>query len=161
MLPRSAARACPRAEQGVRWTEYARFLLVGGFVGVMTLASREAVGLVLGADDRVNYSISIFIAYSLGIALSFLINSRFTFRAEAGGAALRFLVFVPVSLFGMGLTWLIALGVREAGAGFGLGGREWATPVFGVAALLSSALTYPLTASLVFGPPGKRDQSDC
>jgi putative flippase GtrA len=139
---------------------YARFLLVGGVVGLITLATREVLGFLLGADDRVNYSISIFIAYSVGIALSFLLNSRFTFGSPVRGRAGRFIIFVPVALFGMALTWLLALGTRELGAALGLVGRAWATPAFGVAALIASALTYPLTSLLVFGSAANRDQSE-
>jgi putative flippase GtrA len=142
----------------VKWTEYARFLLVGGVVGAITLVTREGVGWLLGADDRVNYSISILVAYSVGIALSFLMNSWFTFRSPARGSGTRFLAFVPVALLGMALTWLFALGLRQMGAGWGLGGREWATPAFGIAALLASALTYPLNSLLVFGPGAERSQ---
>ena len=132
--------------------QYARFLATGAAVAVVTIGCRELIGLVLGGDDAVRYSISVILAYAIGIAISFWGNRRFTFQqlaAEQTGT--KFAMFVVVALIGMLSTWLLSLALR-----YGLrlerfiGKPSSASVAFATAALLSSLITYPLNALFVF-----------
>ena len=57
--------------------QYTRFLIVGAFVGVVTIGCRELIGHLLVVDNRQTYSISIVIASAIGIVLSFVLNAVF------------------------------------------------------------------------------------
>jgi putative flippase GtrA len=132
--------------------QYSRFIVVGGLVAVITIACRELIGYLLGVDTPLRYSMSVVAAYGLGIVLSFVLNSQFTFASKCGYGWSRFGRFVAIAIFGMFLTWLLSIAFRyglrlqsvfgDASAGF----------AFATAAFLSSVLTYPLNAVLVFGP---------
>ncbi len=54
--------------------QYTRFLVVGAFVGLVTLGCRELIGHLLVVDNQRTYSVSVTVAYAIGIALSFLKN---------------------------------------------------------------------------------------
>jgi len=131
--------------------QYARFLITGAVVAAITVGCRELIGRFLFADTPFYYSLSVVLAYVVGIILSFLLNQMFTFRRKATeGDWLQFARFVAIALVGMLSTWLISLGLR-----YGLSldryiGTLAAAAAFATAAFLSSAITYPLNALLVF-----------
>lgn len=143
---------------------YVRFIAVGGLVGIATVGARGLIAHSLGADTARHYSVSVVTAYGLGILLSFALNRRFTFQEEsASRAPWRALVpFTVFALAGLGSTWMFALLLRY---GLALGevlGRSTADAAFAVAAILSTAITYPLNARLVFGRrPSVRRAADC
>ena len=132
-------------------TQYVRFLVSGAVVAVVTIACRELIASVLAADTAPYYSLSVVLAYAIGVVLSFQINQRFTFQANTGARDWSgFFVFVGIALAGMASTWALSLTLR-----YGLGlqavlGDTSAAVAFAAAALLSSAITYPLSALLVF-----------
>jgi putative flippase GtrA len=131
--------------------QYARFLVCGAIVAAATLGCRELIDRLLAADNAAYYSLSIVVAYALGILLSFLLNRRFTFQSSnADRDWSKFGVFVAVALVGLVSTWAFSLALR-----YGLPlqesfGQASATVAFATAALLSSAITYPLSALFVF-----------
>lgn len=132
--------------------QYARFMMVGVAVGVFTVACRSAIGWALGADTAFHYSISVVLAYSLGIVLSFGLNGQFTFKKSEGQRSwAQFLLFVLIALVGMLATWLFSLGLRYGLKLDSLAGRYGASLAFATGAVLASAVTYPLNARLVFG----------
>src|ERR1700761_2805462 len=92
--------------------QYTRFLIVGAFVGVVTIGCRELIGHLLVVDNRQTYSISIVIASAIGIVLSFVLNHRFTFATSGERSWSTFVRFVVFALVGMVLTWLFSLAVR-------------------------------------------------
>jgi putative flippase GtrA len=131
--------------------QYARFLFVGGFVGVVTVACRELVGYFLHADTQRTYSLSIVVAYCVGVALSFLLNHRFTFAGQSGERSWpKFGRFVAVALTGMLATWALSLALRYGLQLDALIGPAAKLVAFATATLLSSALTYPLNSWFVF-----------
>jgi putative flippase GtrA len=134
--------------------QYARFMLVGGFVGVVTVACRELLGHVLHADTPQAYSLSVVVAYAVGLVLSFLINHRFTFKEPAAQRSWRkFAQFVAVALTGMLITWALSLALRYGLRLDAVIGPAAKLAAFATAALASSALTYPLSSLFVFGAP--------
>ncbi len=136
--------------------QYARFLATGGVVGAITVGMRELIGWLLSADDPANYSVSVLSAYAGGIALSYTINRRYTFRDAVGIEAWPSLVrFVGVALAGLFLTWLFSLTIRYETSWLIAPGRYSATSAFAIATLISTAVTYPLNALVVFRRAGR------
>jgi len=135
-------------------SQYARFAGVGAFVGVFTIGVRSLVGYLLTTDTRVNYSISVVLAYAAGIVLSYALNHRLTFRnSNRPGSVKKFLLFVSVALVGLASTWLLSITLRYGGPLHLVFGSAAATVAFAVATVLSSLLTYPLNAVFVFREP--------
>jgi putative flippase GtrA len=133
--------------------QYARFLASGGVVGALTVGFRELIGLSLGADNPLCYSVSVVSAYAGGIVLSFLINKLYTFKDVNGIVAWSSLIrFVPVALAGLSLTWLLSLTIRYESHWVIAAGKYSATVAFAAATLISTAITYPLNALVVFRP---------
>jgi putative flippase GtrA len=135
-----------------------RFLVTGGVVGVLTVGFREAIGLILGSNDATHYSISVLTAYACGIVLSFLINRHYTFGVGRKAAWSRFLRFVPVALTGLLSTWLLSLAIRYETSWLIVPGKYSATAAFALATLISTAITYPLTALVVFRADRQSDE---
>jgi putative flippase GtrA len=131
--------------------QYLRFLFVGGAVGLISLLVREALGYLMGDASPVRYSISVIAAYAIGVLISFALNRTFTF--EGRGNWSRLPRFTAVALIGIGVSWVFAVLLR-----YGLPADRWfgaraPTAAFAASAVLTSLVTYPLNALLVFKPP--------
>jgi putative flippase GtrA len=131
--------------------QYTRFLTVGAFVAFITVGSREVIGRLLGADIPVLYSLSVLMAYAIGMLLSFLLNQKFTFNKAATSGWKTYIPFIGIALLGMLLTSLISLALRYGLHFESLLGKYSAAASFAGAALLTSCITYPLNALLIFG----------
>ena len=134
----------------LRLAQYGRFLVVGAAVAVITIACRELIGRVLGTDTPFFYSLSVVSAYGIGIALSFVLNRRFTFTQASTIGWSAYVLFVAVALLGMFLTWMLSVAIRYGLRLQPLLGDASAGLAFAAAALLSSVITYPLNARVVF-----------
>lgn len=136
-------------------TRYARFLVVGAFVGILTVGCRELIGRILVVDTRLTFTVSIVLAYAFGITLGFLLNHRFTFDADGTSRnAGMFLRFVVVAVIGLVLTWLLSFTFRYAANLDAQIGPAAKPAAFAIAALLASLITYPLNARFVFSAAG-------
>jgi putative flippase GtrA len=132
--------------------QYARFVLIGAFVGLVSVGCRELIGYLLAADTVGRYSVSVALAYVVGIVLSFLLNHRFTFDGKNSSRNWRiFSRFVVIAVIGLVLTWLLALALRYGARLDAHIGPAAKLVAFVTAAFLSSLLTYPLNARFVFG----------
>lgn len=176
---RLRAAAYPR--EHLSMAQYARFLVVGGIVGVVTIAAREVFQRLTGADTVWHYSLSVVAAYSLGILLSFALNRRFTFGSyvdPAIGLSTRsasasapwarstwrmFGSFALLAVAGLLSTWLLSLALRYGLPVERFLGAAGPGAAFGAAALLSTLITYPLNARYVFvrRPAFARRAEDC
>jgi putative flippase GtrA len=136
--------------------QYGRFLTVGAVVAILTIACRELIGWLLGADTPVLYSVSVVAAYAVGIALSFALNRKFTFAHASAVGWAACARFIAVALFGMFLTWTLSIGLRYGLRLQLLLGDASASLAFASAALISSLVTYPLNARLVFRARARR-----
>jgi putative flippase GtrA len=91
--------------------QFARYLIVGAFLGVATLLVRALCEHMLPAT-RASYLASVAIAYALGIAAGFFLHARFTFGHAANRLSPRqFLRFTMVALAQIAVvsalaTWL-------------------------------------------------------
>lgn len=150
---RVGAEARAGALERLSIAQYARFLTVGGMVGLASVAARDLFQHLMRTDTPQHYSTSVIAAYGLGIVASFALNRRFTFADARDRAPWRtFAGFALLALAGLGCTWLLSLALR-----YGLPveralGRAGPDAAFAVAAMLSTAATYPLNARFVFGP---------
>jgi putative flippase GtrA len=91
--------------------------------------------------------------------LSFLINRRYTFEGVGRlGEWSSFLRFMLVAISGLVLTWLLSLAIRYETAWLIRPGKYSATAAFVIAALISTAVTYPLNALVVFRSFGQPDK---
>jgi putative flippase GtrA len=134
--------------------QYARFVIIGAFVGIVSVGCRELIGYLLAADTAWNYSVSVAFAYAVGIMLSFLLNHRFTFGGDDSSRNWRiFARFAAIAVVGLVATWLLALALRYGTHLDARIGSAAKLVAFVAAALLSSLLTYPLNARFVFGGP--------
>jgi putative flippase GtrA len=137
--------------------QYARFLVIGAFVGIVTVTCRELIGHLLAADTRRNFSVSVVIAYAVGITISFFLNHRFTFGGDGSSRNWRaFIHFVAIAIVGLISTWILSLALRYGTHLDALIGPAAKLVAFATATLLSSMLTYPLNARFVFGGRGSR-----
>lgn len=135
----------------MRASRYLRFLCVGAFVGVVTVACRELIAGLLQTDTMLSYTVSVGAAYTAGILLSFALNSGLTFRQMRGERRLRALPrFAAIALLGLGTTSALSLALRYGLALDAVLGSLADAAAFVAAALCASVLTYSLTARFVF-----------
>lgn len=142
-----------------RWRLYPAYLGVSAFVGVLTIATREALGWLVAIDDPGSYALTVVLAYLFGTVLNYTLQGLFTFRQAA---STRMLVrFAAVSVLGLLLTAALALALRYGLAFDALFGSFGPAAAFAGGALLASAITFSVNARLVFAgragaanPPG-------
>jgi putative flippase GtrA len=132
-------------------TQYGRFLVIGAFVGLITVGCRELIGHMLVVDSAAYYSLSVVLAYMLGIVLSYVINRRHTFNQHNTAASLSNLaLFGLIALLGASCTWLLSMLLRYGVHLTALLGHFAAPVAFAFASLLATLITYPLNARFVF-----------
>lgn len=132
------------------WRLYPVYLGVSAFVGVLTVAAREALGWMLGRDNPGSYSLTVVLAYLLGTVLNYALQGLLTFRQPSSA---RMLVrFAAVSALGLLLTTVLAVALRYGLALDALFGDFGPAAAFASAALLASAITFSVNARLVFAP---------
>jgi putative flippase GtrA len=132
-------------------SQYARFLVIGAFVGLITVGCRELIARILVTDNAAYYSLSVVLAYALGIVLAYTLNRRHTFdQRETSATCSRFALFALIALLGAFCTWLLSLLLRYGMHLNALLGEHAAAAAFALAALLSTLVTYPLNARFVF-----------
>jgi len=139
------------------WRRYVSYLIVAALVGIITVAIREVIGLILLEDTPFTYAVSVLFAYGCGIVLSFVWQARFTFRhRQARRRRGHFWIFAGVAVAGSILTVTLSRQLRyEAGFDqlFGAGGPGLA---FAAAAMLTSVVSYAANARYVFVPDERK-----
>ena len=132
-------------------SQYARFLVVGATVGLVTVGLRELIARALVADSAVHYSLSVVLAYIVGIVLSYVLNRRLTFsQSDAPSSLFAFALFAVVALLGTVSTWAFSLLLRYGAHFNALLGSFGAAVAFALAAVISTLITYPLNVRFVF-----------
>jgi putative flippase GtrA len=130
---------------------YVRFVTIGAFVGVVTVACRELIAHALGLDTRLNYSLSVALAYAIGIVLSYVLNGRWTFKSGARSWHWKaFALFILIAVLSLVSTWALSIALRYGLPLERVVGKYWPALAFASAAFLSSLLAYPLNAVFVF-----------
>lgn len=134
---------------------YLLYLAIAGFVGVVTVAIRELIGLLLGNDTPMHYAVSVLVAYGCGIALNYLCQARFTFRMTSSAhlkthSSWRFFTFAVVAIATSLLTALLSHLLRYH-AGFDAALGSWGSAsAFATAALITSIVSYSVNARYIF-----------
>lgn len=90
------------------------FLLIGGLAALVNLVGRIVFNLV------VDYQVAIVLAYVPGMAVAFLLNRRFVFRADAHPAVGQMVRFALVNMLSLAQIWIVSVGLVE-----------WAFPMIG------------------------------
>jgi putative flippase GtrA len=135
----------------LRMSRYPRYVLIGVFVGILTVALHEAIADLLPADTPTYYLLSISLAYAFGIILSFLLQHAFTFKLSSIHRKWHmFTSFIVVALIGAASTSLLAMFFRYLLGLDLLLGKLSASIAFAAATCTSSILTYWLNARFVF-----------
>lgn len=129
---------------------YARYLCIGGVVGVMALALRQ-LGSQFLPDTPFWYGALIVWVYVGGISLSFILQRRYTFRSLSAPVSLseffRFgLVAACTGVFAGALSYGFRYGFFLDDI-FGI----WAPSIaFAIAVLATSAISFVLNVRFVF-----------
>ena len=138
-----------------KWAQHGRryfvYVIVATVVGAITIAIRELLGYLLGADTKLNYAMSVLIAYACGIVLSFVWQARVTFgKRRIDELRSRFSLFAGMAVASSLLAVMISRLLRYEGGfdhWFGVAGPAIA---FGLAGVLTSVVAYAANARFVF-----------
>lgn len=85
-----------------------KFLLCSGLAAVVNLATGVLLYGVLGFNGPLGYPISVALAFVMGMGVSFVLNRAYTYEASGRHPKEELRDFFIVSLFGLGLTTLMA-----------------------------------------------------
>jgi len=121
------------------------YFLAGLGSAAVSISVRELVGRGVGDAQTQGYVLSIFVAYVLGTVTSYVLNRRFTFTEKANSLLAvrreRFW-FAMTALAGMGLTTVLAVGLRWVLDLSPLFPALHSTLAFIIAALITSVFTF-------------------
>jgi len=84
-------------------TQFARFLLVGGFAALVNFLSR------IGFSHFINYPVAIVLAYCVGILTAYLLSRSFVFGISGKGAFRELTWFVGVNILGVLQTLAVSV----------------------------------------------------
>ncbi len=139
------------SENRISYNRYPRFFMIGSLVGIATILVRELIASMLGADDKVDYLITICGAYGFGIIASFTLQRLFTFPDHGNRRARdHFVLFTLVAIAGGVLVALLSFVFRYALLTDPLFIQYAASIAFITASLLVSVLSYWVNAKYVF-----------
>ena len=94
--------------------QFARYLVVGAFLGVATLILR-AIGEHLLPESSVGYFVSVIVAYGMGTVAGFFMHARYTFKHSLSRLLPRqFFRFVTVALGQIAVVSVLATLLRYA-----------------------------------------------
>lgn len=133
------------------FSRYPIYFLVGGFVTLVTIATRDVIGRFLYGSTE-NYIGSIVIVYTIGIALSYFLQSRFTFRttSKLHSFKYKFSYYTVVQLIGMGVTIVFSLSIRYLIFPLTIISQFRETISFTIASLIASIVTYAVSKIYIF-----------
>ena len=134
--------------------QYASYAAVAVAAFLVTVSSREAFAWMLPADTAWFYTVSMAMAYALGIVVNFTLQHALTFRSGRSDKSWgMFLGFVAVAALGGAVTVAAALAFRYV-LGFPLLFGELAgTAAFVAGTVIASVVTYWMNARFVFAGP--------
>ena len=137
--------------------QYFRYFLIGGGIGVASVALLEALTSFLPIDTPLRYGLAVGLVYVTGVLTGFSFHSRYTFLEQATGRPQRQITgFAMISLLGALLTSVLSTILRFALDLDRVIGRHASTAAFIAAALVASILTYWLNARLIFARTQKK-----
>lgn len=90
-------------------SEFARFVLTGGFAAGVNFLSRIAL------SQFMSYRFAVFFAYIIGMITAFVLSKIFVFQKSGQSATNEFIKFTIVNLIAVIQVWLISVGLAEYG----------------------------------------------
>jgi putative flippase GtrA len=130
---------------------YVRFLVVGSAVAALTIAVREGLALLLGDKTPLAYSVSVLLAYGIGILVNFRLQRAVTFTGWNDSRWLRaFIRFVLVAFAGAAVTWACAFALQYGIPLEELLGPASGAVAFAVGCFVASFVTFGLNVTYVF-----------
>jgi len=134
--------------------QYASYAVVALVAFFVTISSREAFAWILPADTVWFYTMSMVLAYALGIIVNFTLQHTLTFRLGPSDKSWSmFIGFVAVAAIGAAVTVAAALAFRYL-LGFALLFGDFAgTAAFVAGTVIASLVTYWMNARFVFAAP--------
>jgi putative flippase GtrA len=116
--------------------KYPTYFIVGGFVTSVVIILRHIIGGFLQRSPE-GFVISIVAVYAVGIILSYILQSRFTFqtqKTQTRSFKYKFLAYVTVQLL---LPWPISIKFQD-------------TIAFIIASFITSVATYTVSKMHIF-----------
>ncbi len=132
--------------------KYPTYFIVGGFVTAVTIILRHMIGGFLQRSPE-EFAISIVAVYTVGIILSYFLQSRFTFqtqKTQTRSFKYKFLSYVAVQLAGMGVTIALSLLIRYLLLPVAIPIKLVDTIAFVIASLIASVVTYTASKIHIF-----------
>lgn len=134
------------------FSRYPIYFIVGGFVTLVTIVLRDAIGRFLQGSAW-EYIISIAIVYTVGIVLSYFLQSHFTFKTNKNNSRsfkYKFTYYTIVQLVGMGVTIVFSLLIRYLLFPLTIVSQFRDTVAFIIASLAASIVTYGVSKIFIF-----------
>ncbi|WP_218081007.1 GtrA family protein [Anthocerotibacter panamensis] len=133
------------------FANYPTYFVVGTSIALFTIGVRQVLGWCLGDSHALGYILSMVVAYSLGIILSYIFQRRFTFTKRRGRTpGLERVLYVGTALLGMLLTVVFSLGLHSFLALVPILPEVHNNLAFAVAALATSVITYLINKFITF-----------
>jgi putative flippase GtrA len=88
-------------------SQFARFVVVGGFAAGVNVAARWLLDLALG------YSAAIILAYLCGMVTAFVLSKRFVFAQSPLGTRTEFIRFGLVNLAAVAQVWAVSIALGD------------------------------------------------
>jgi putative flippase GtrA len=132
--------------------KYPTYFIVGGFVTAVTIILFDIIGRLLQRSAK-ELMISIVAVYTVGIVLSYILQSRFTFqtqKTQTRSFKYKFLSYVAVQLAGMGVTISLILPIRYLLFTLPTLPISRDTIAFAIASLIASIVTYTVSKMHIF-----------
>ena len=134
------------------FSRYPIYFIVGSFVTLVTIILRDVVGRFLHGSAW-EYIISIAIVYTVGIVLSYFLQSHFTFKTNKNHShsfKYKFSYYTMVQLVGMGVTIVSSLLIRYLLFSLTTVSQFRDTIAFVIASLIASIVTYGVSKIYIF-----------
>lgn len=90
-------------------SEFARFVITGGFAAGVNFVSR------IGLSELMSFRWAVFIAYIIGMVTAFVLSKVFVFKQSSQTVSNEFFRFALVNVFAVIQVWLISIGLAEYG----------------------------------------------
>jgi putative flippase GtrA len=132
--------------------KYPTYFIVGGFVTAVVIILRHTIGGFLQRSAE-GFAISIVAVYAIGIVLSYILQSRFTFqtqKTQTRSFKYKFVSYVAVQLAGMGVTIAFSLLIRYLLIPVIMPIELRNTIAFVIASFIASVATYTASKMHIF-----------
>lgn len=134
------------------FSRYPTYFIVGGCVTLIVVILRDIIGRLLNKSAW-EYVLSIIAVYTIGIILSYVCQSRFTFTTQQKhkrSFKYKFTSYTIVQLVGMGVTITFSLLFRWLLFPFTILAGVRDTIAFIIASLIASVVTYTVSKMHIF-----------